>query len=95
MTISYDYNTFLNDSSDDYPKYSDGIDDRSKQLEFAFTYDTNPADEQAALENVIMLARVGMDALALKTDVWGTITADALIARESIDIVKRTFFKKV
>tara|TARA_B100000700_G_C14769387_1_gene725999 strand:- start:466 stop:720 length:255 start_codon:yes stop_codon:yes gene_type:complete len=65
------------------------------QLEFDFTDNSVPSDVQLALENVIMLARTGMDSLGLKTDIWGTVTADALIARDSIDLVKETFLKKV
>ena len=69
--------------------------DNPNQLEFEFKDAVTPCDKRLALENVIALARVGMDTLGLKTDVWGTVTADAIIARESIDLVKETFLKKV
>jgi hypothetical protein len=103
--MTYDYNKFLNDSSDDYPKYADGLE--VDQLEFEFmrpsewfaNQDKNQPVRQlpaeVALENVIVLAQAGMDSLGMKTDIWGTISADAIIARDSIDLVKEIFFKKV
>ena len=65
------------------------------QLEFDFKDIDNSDCPRVALHNVIVLARIGMDTLGLKPDVWGTVTADAIIARDSIDLVKETFLKKV
>lgn len=91
----YDYNKFLSDSSDDYPKYADGIKEKeafvtsqeSDDASYAdaFTQSTYPAIDEVALNNVLTLASERVEEIRFSKDV----NADYLIAQDSIEKVKK------
>jgi hypothetical protein len=76
----YDYNKFLSDSSDDFPKYDDGIETKS-----AFTDSGYAVIDEVALNNVLTLASERMEEIRHSKDV----NADYLIAQDSIEKVKK------
>lgn len=77
---NYDYNKFLSDSSDDFPKYDDGIETKS-----AFTDSGYAVIDEVALNNVLTLASERMEEMRFSKDV----NADYLIAQDSIEKVKK------
>jgi hypothetical protein len=86
----YDYDKFLEDSSDDHPKYSDGIEDQAKEqgsnddsLERPSSTlpVKNKEDLKIAIHNVLELAQEGRDQL-LEWD------SDRLLADKSLNMVR-------
>ena len=92
----YDYNKFLSDSSDDYPKYDEGLDSDNckdfyiKQADDDMIYQEAYSQDKVriALENVLTLAGERLEQFQSPdyTD------ADIVIADESIRAVKDYFF---
>ena len=91
----YDYNKFLSDSSDDFPKYDDGIESKKTFVTSqasddafyadAFTESTYLQIDEVALNNVLTLASERMEEIRHSKDV----NADYLIAQDSIEKVKK------
>lgn len=89
----YDYNEFLSDSSDDFPKYDDGIEEKaftaSQESDDAFYADAfyvgHAVIDEVALNNVLTLASERMEDIRYSKDV----NADYLIAQDSIEKVKK------
>lgn len=89
----YDYNEFLSDSSDDFPKYDDGIEEKaftaSQESDDAFYADAfyvgHAVIDEVALNNVLTLASERMEDIRHSKDV----NADYLIAQDSIEKVKK------
>ena len=90
----YDYNEFLSDSSDDFPKYDDGIKEKEAFVTHQESDDAFYADafyvghaviDEVALNNVLTLASERMEDIRHSKDV----NADYLIAQDSIEKVKK------
>ena len=80
----YNYQDFLNDSSDDYPKYADGIDlePQTEIIKEVLGCDYPPPTNLIALENVLSLAeeRIGEFQSPNYTDAEIVIADDSILA---------------
>ena len=95
----YDYNKFLSDSSDDFPKYDDGIESKKTFVTSqasddafyadAFTESTYLQIDEVALNNVLTLASERMEEMKHSQ----FVNADYLIAQDSIEKMKELLYK--
>ena len=99
----YNYSDFLSDSSDDYPKYADGITtnwnkvkssdcsqeviDAVREASFSQPFHAEPPSNIIALENVLSLAVERVEQFQCR-DVDSHTDADIVIADDSILAVK-------
>ena len=81
----YNYNEFLSDSSDDYPKYADGL--SQEQLD-GIPFHYKPANNLIALENVLSLAEERCEYLYSNISEETGLSADQVIADDSILAVR-------